>query len=189
MHIHPFWLYLGNTQTITEEFARRDTPDIVCKIKKTTNDCGILFPKGFFIHHTKYNNRGVLISKDGVAHHIKNGNHIMARVCALLEAVLFLISIPFMLLGYTLSITICIIVLLFLGIFGWGMSWNFTMDLLDTEITSNKIFIGVTLLIFLCSIMALIYIVLYTVLIPFRILIPEFTTWIGEHKWGHATEF
>lgn len=192
VYISPCWLRIGNTKTTTIEYARRDNPNVVCKVEKITNGYGILFPKGVYIHHTKYNDRGMLISKDGIARHIKNGNHLMARFCALLEAVLFLLSIPFMLLVYTLSIIICIIIIGFLMIFGWCIPWNFTIRLLfmsNTEITSNQIFIGLALLTLICSIMSLVYIVMYILLTPFRILIPEFTTWIGEHKWGHSTEF
>ncbi len=42
---------------------------------------------------------------------------------------------------------------------------------------------------FICSIISLVYIIIYTVLTPIRILLPEFTTWIGEHEWGQETEF
>lgn len=186
VRIPPLWLHRTKATTTTTTYSRSNEPTRIIKIVKNTNDYGYIFPKGLYLHHTR---RGILISKDGVAYHIKNGNHCMARFCALLDIPLFILSIPFMLWLYMLFIILCQIIFIFLLLFGWCIAWDFTITFLNIKINSNKLFIQAMVYIFIRSIVSILYILCYTILTPLRILLPEFTTWIGEHKWGQSTEF
>ncbi len=148
-------------------------------------DYGILFPKGMYYH----NNSLCYIGNDAIAYYSKNGKWMKSRMCAIVDAILFALCLPFMLLFYAMTIVLSICAGLVLLLFGSCITWNFTIEFMSVEVTSNKIFAKATAVIIAYSLMSFIYMIMYAALTPLRIIVPEFTTFIGEHKWGNPSLF
>ena len=160
------------------------------------HDIGANFPKGFYLHLF---GPEFYISKDGLALMTKKyyGDAFRIGLCmaiplrffALLEAILYLISIPFQLIGYA--------IVMFLGVF-FGLFflptlfWDFQLccrgKFLGKQATNRNICL-IAWMFFWLSILALFYIAAYTVLLPIQILFPEFCVYVLRfHKWN-TTQF
>lgn len=170
------------------------TPNAVSRGGRLTSgyDIGINFPKGIFLH---FFSPELYISKDGVAEMITTGygnscsygcvKSIPVRLVALLEAMLFVISLPFQLIAYVLFL----LAGLFAGLvllptccceFKLCCSGNFLGN-----VATNRNMCRLGWIYFICSIIAIAYLIAYIVLIPFQIISPEFCVYVLKyHRWN-----
>lgn len=149
---------------------------------------GIVWPKGVYFHLFGGN---IFISKDGVNQYLQRcyghgeyGHFLTARFVALLETILMFIALPFMLVAYlilTLSFFCAGFVLFFTLPFEFDICCNKCFGL---EIASNRTACGVMWILFLDALIAIMYAVVYIILSPFQIIVPEFTQLLLQyHKW------
>ena len=153
-------------------------------------DIGYAGPKGLFIH-----TNNLAISKDAIASNLKKAYNVscsrgilfsfIMRGIALLEILLFLLMLPFQILIYVL----CFLVSLFICI---GLlptlpcKINMCIKNKQTGLVFTNRALFLALLVgFFGSIVSVIYLALYTVLIPIELLFPEVCIYIFKfHRWG-----
>jgi hypothetical protein len=182
MPFGPLNLNLGKSSTVTTNGTLTSGYHI-----------GFNLPKGPYIH--SFNNNFYL-SKDGIYQSLqqcyKEGNFgyfFIARGLALLEAIMYLICFPFMVVAYLIIALISLIMALPLTLL---LPFNFEFCCCNTfmsiAIPTNRAACGVFWLIFAESLLSILYGLIYCITSPFQIVVPEFTQLLlQQHRWGTGT--
>lgn len=150
---------------------------------------GMNWPKGPFIHFFRSN---FYISKDGVYQTLRQGcdsgnigYFFLARFIALLEVVLYFITLPFMLVTYLVLLLlalICAIPLTFLLPFKFNVC---CIQFFGIKIENNRVACQAFWQIFLQSIVSILYSFVYCATSPFQIIVPELTQLLlKQHTWN-----
>ncbi len=153
------------------------------------HDIGINWPKGPHFHLFRSN---IFISKDGIYQTLQQGCRncnlgyfFLARLFALLEVLLYVVTWPFMVLTYLIFmvISLCaVICLLFTLPFSFPMCCTTFMGM---GFATNRAGFVLFVFIFLESILSILYGVVYLITSPFQIIVPELTQLLlKQHTWG-----
>ncbi len=153
------------------------------------HDIGINWPKGAFMHFFGSN---LYVSKDGVYQTLQQcyngcnvGYFFLARFLALCEVLLYFITLPFMLITYVLFMIISLFsafCLLFTLPFSFPLCCTQFMGM---QLATNRAAFLIFALIFVESIVSILYGVVYCITSPFQIIVPEFTQLLlKQHTWG-----
>jgi len=158
---------------------------------RTTNDIltggyaiGINWPKGPYIHSFSSN---FYLSKDGIYQTLQKGCEyfLWARFLALLEVLLYLITLPVMIVVYLvlMLVSLCAAIpLTFTLPFSFNVCCN---QFMGVAITTNRAACGVFWIVFLESFLSILYGLVYCITSPFQIIVPEFTQLLlKQHTWG-----
>lgn len=101
------------------------------------------------------------------------------RLLALLETIIFLIGLPFQILIYAISLVIGLLTGIVLLV-----TLPCSFDLCIKNFT-NRTLCASGFIVFITSIVSLFWLIAYTILIPFQLLIPELCVFVFKyHKWG-----
>lgn len=150
---------------------------------------GISWPKGPYFHFFGSN---FYLSKDGVYQSIYRcwydgypGHFLWARFLALLEVILFFITLPFMLIAYSILMLVSFCAALCLTI---TLPCSFPVccgSFMGQAIVGNRSACGIFWLVFVESILSIFYGLAYCITSPFQIIVPEFTQLLlKQHTWG-----
>jgi hypothetical protein len=157
-------------------------------------DIGYTGPKGLFIHTSR-----LAISKDAMAFNLKKAYtvscskgilfSVIMRGIALLDVLLFILILPIQLLVYILSFITSLLACI--GLIP-TLPWTFNMCLKNKQtglVFTNRALCLTLAVWFACSIISVIYLIIYTILIPIEILFPEVCIYILKfNRWG-TTQF
>lgn len=149
---------------------------------------GITFPKGTFLH---FFGPRIFISKDGINETLgdcynekKISLFFLSRLYGLIDTILFFISLPFMLVLYSLFAITCLLVCIVM-VFTLPFKFTVCKQCIGNDTINNRALCLSALLFFFQALYTLLLCVIYTITTPIQIIVPEFTAFvIKHHKWN-----